>query len=146
MFAQTIIVGRLGRDPEMRYTPDGTAVVNFNVATDRVWYDADGKKEQRTTWYRVTAWKRLAETCNQYLSKGRLVMVVGELQEPKPYQGRDGVWHASLDLRADSVKFLESKDIKQRDGEAEESAKKPEAKKDIFDLNLADGSVEEIPF
>lgn len=104
-------MGRLGRDPEMRYTPDGTPVTNFSVATDKVWYDDDGKKHERTTWYRVTAWRRLAETCNQYLAKGRLVMVIGEMQEPKPYEGRDGIWRASLDLRADHVLFLgESRD------------------------------------
>jgi single-strand DNA-binding protein len=61
---------------------------------------------RRTTWFRVTAWRRLAETCSQYLAKGRLVMVEGTLSEPKPYQGRDGEWRANLEVRADNVKFL----------------------------------------
>jgi len=101
MYAKTILIGRLGADPEMRYTPDGTPVTNFSVATDRTWTDSAGQKQQRTTWYGVTAWQRLAETCHQYLAKGRLVMVEGEVQQPKPYQGRDGTWRASLEVRAD---------------------------------------------
>jgi single-strand DNA-binding protein len=106
MYQRTIIIGRLGRDPEMRYTPQGTAVTSFSVATDRSWTDQSGQRQDRTTWFRVSAWGKLAEVCNQYLAKGRQVMVEGELQEPKPYQARDGEWRASLDLRATNVQFL----------------------------------------
>jgi single-strand DNA-binding protein len=106
MYQKLIIIGRLGRDPEMRYTPDGTPVTSFSVATDRRWTDANGQQQSRTVWFRVTAWRRLAETCNQYLTKGRLVMVEGELTEPRPYQSRDGEWRASLDVTANAVKFL----------------------------------------
>ena len=106
MYQKLIIIGRLGRDPEMRYTPDGTPVTNFSVATDRRWTDASGEQQQRTVWFRVTAWRRLAETCNQYLSKGRLVMVEGEISPPRAFQGRDGEWRASLDVTARAVKFL----------------------------------------
>jgi single-strand DNA-binding protein len=109
MYQKVILIGRLGRDPEMRYTPDGTPVTTFSVATDRRWVDANGQQQQRTIWFRVTAWRRLAETCNQFLTKGRLVMVEGELSEPRPYQGRDGEWRASLDVRATAVKFLEGR-------------------------------------
>ena len=80
MYQKLIIVGNLGRDPEMRYTPDGTPVTNFSVATNRRWTDASGQQQERTVWFRVSAWRRLAETCNQYLSKGRQVMVaLGQL-------------------------------------------------------------------
>ncbi|OGO06058.1 MAG: hypothetical protein A2Y73_01170 [Chloroflexi bacterium RBG_13_56_8] len=106
MYQKLIIIGNLGRDPEMRYTPDGTPVTSFSVATNRRWTDASGQSQQRTVWFRVTTWRRLAETCNQFLSKGRQVMVEGELNEPKPYQGRDGEWRASLDVRANVVRFL----------------------------------------
>ncbi|HHX44840.1 MAG TPA: single-stranded DNA-binding protein [Chloroflexi bacterium] len=106
MYQKLIIIGRLGHDPEMRYTPDGTPVTSFSVATDRRWTDANGQQQSRTVWFRVTAWRRLAETCNQYLTKGRLVMVEGELTEPRPYQSRDGEWRASLDVTANAVKFL----------------------------------------
>jgi single-strand DNA-binding protein len=109
MYQKIILIGRLGRDPEMRYTPDGTPVTSFSVATDRVWTDANGQQQKRAVWFRVTAWRRLAETCNQYLTKGQLVMVEGELSEPKPFQGRDGEWRASLEVRAFTVKFLGSR-------------------------------------
>jgi len=106
MYQKLILIGRLGRDPEMRYTPDGTPVTSFSVATDRRWTDASGQSQERTVWFRITAWRRLAETCNQFLSKGRLVMVEGEIAEPRVYQARDGEYRASLDVTARNVKFL----------------------------------------
>jgi single-strand DNA-binding protein len=109
MYQKVSLIGRLGRDPEMRYTPDGTPVTSFSVATDRRWTDASGQQQERTVWFRVTAWRRMAETCNQYLSKGRLVFVEGELAEPKPYQGRDGEWRAQLEVTARDVKFLSAR-------------------------------------
>lgn len=106
MYQKIIIIGNLGRDPEMRYTPDGTPVTNFSVATNRRWTDSDGQTQERTVWFRITAWRRLAETCNQYLSKGRQVFIEGRLRPPEPYQGRDGQWRASLDVTAQNVQFL----------------------------------------
>ena len=107
----------------MRYTEDGTPVTNFSVATRQVvskervascptgWKESlNGKNWELTTWFRVTAWRKLAETCNQFLTKGKQVMVEGELSEPKPYQKRDGTWGASLDVTAYTVKFLGSRD------------------------------------
>lgn len=109
MYQRLTLIGRLGRDPEMRYTPDGTPVTSFSVAIDRRWTDANGQQQQKTTWFRVTAWRKLAETCNQFLSKGQLVLVEGELSEPRTYQSRNGSWRASLDVRAITVKFLSSR-------------------------------------
>jgi len=106
MYQKITLIGRLGNDPQMRYTADGTPVTSFSVATDRRWTDANGQQQQRTVWFRVTAWRRLAETCNQFLAKGRMVFVEGEIQEPKPFQGRDGEWRASLDVTANQVRFL----------------------------------------
>ena len=110
MYQKLIIIGRLGRDPEMRYTQDGTPVTSFSVATDRHWTDPSGQKQQKTTWFRVSAWRKQAEVCNQYLTKGKMVMVEGELSEPKPYQKRDGTYGASLDVRALNVKFLSGRE------------------------------------
>lgn len=101
MYAKTIIVGRLGRDPEMRHTGDGIPVASFSVAVDMGYGEA-----KHTVWYRVSTWRKLAETCNQFLTKGRTVLVEGDLREPKPFQGKDGQWRASLDLTGYSVKFL----------------------------------------
>lgn len=109
MYQKIIIIGRLGRDPESKFTPDGTQLTTFSVATDQRWTDAQGMAQQRATWFRVTAWKRQAEICAEYLHKGSLVMIEGTLSEPKPYQGRDGDWRASLDVRADNVRFLSAK-------------------------------------
>ena len=110
MYQKLILIGRLGRDPEMRYTQDGTPVTSFSVATDRHWTDKSGQPQKRTTWFKVSAWRKLAETCNQYLTKGKQVMVEGELSEPKPYQKRDGTYGASLDVTAYTVKFLGSRE------------------------------------
>ena len=106
MYQQVTIVGRLGGDPVLKYTQDGTPVTSFGVATDKRWKDANGEQQQKTVWFRCTCWRALAETCSQYLSKGKLVLVVGSLSEPRVYQAKDGEHRASLDLRADTVKFL----------------------------------------
>ena len=106
MYQRLIIVGRLGQDPEMRYTPQGMAVASFSVATDRTWTDQSGQRQERTTWFRVSVWGKQAEACNQYLAKGRMVLVEGEINEPRVYQRRDGEWAASLDVRASNVRFL----------------------------------------
>lgn len=105
MYQKTIIVGNLGGDPEMRYTPSGTAVTNFSVAVSRRWTGRDGQKQEKTTWFRVNAWDKLAELCNQYLSKGRLVLVEGEV-EARAWTTQEGEARASLDLRAFNVQFL----------------------------------------
>lgn len=106
MYQKIIIIGRLGKDPEMRYTQDGTPVTSFSVATDRRWKNAQGGAESKTTWFKVTAWRQLAETCNTYLKKGAMVMAEGELAEPRVYKRNDGEYSAGLDLTASTVKFL----------------------------------------
>lgn len=112
MYQKVIIVGNLGRDPEMRYTGDGTPVTNFSVATNRRWTNADGSPGEETVWFRVTAWRRLAEVCNQYLQKGRQVLVEGRMTAdsetggPRIWTGNDGVTRASFEITALTVKFL----------------------------------------
>lgn len=108
MYQKIIIVGNLGGDPEVRALPDGTPVTSFSVATNKRWTTKDGQQGEKTVWFRVTAWRRLAETCAKYLSKGRQVLVEGELEEPRAWQGNDGEWRASLELTAYTVKFVGS--------------------------------------
>lgn len=111
-YQKVIIVGNLGRDPEMRYTPNGTPVTNLNVATNRRWTNQDGSQGEETVWFRVSVWRRQAEVAAQYLSKGRQVMVEGRLRVdpstggPRVYQRNDGTWGASYELTADRVIFL----------------------------------------
>ncbi len=105
MYQRVVIVGHLGRDPELRYTANGTAVVNFPVATNRRWTDPEGNTQEETTWFRVSVWGRLAETCNQYLQKGRLVLCEGEIRGSQ-YQDEQGATRYSWELRAGAVKFL----------------------------------------
>jgi single-strand DNA-binding protein len=106
------IVGNLGRDPEMRYTPSGQPVTNFNVATNRQYKAKDGTDVKETTWFRVTTWARTAEVCNQYLKQGSQVLVEGRLTPdpttggPKVYGRGDGTMGASFELNASNVRFL----------------------------------------
>ena len=130
MYHKVVLIGNLGQDPEMRYTQGGTAVTNFSVATsttvskERVpecpdgWRESyNGKNWQLTTWWRVTAWRQLAETCNQFLSKGRQVYVEGEVngtavngsQYPRVWTGNDGVPRASFEVTARTVRFIGSR-------------------------------------
>lgn len=112
MYHKVILAGYLGRDPEMRYTPDGTPVTNFSVATTERWTSQEGQQQERTIWWRVTAWRRLAETCNQYLSKGRPVLVEGrvnpdpETGNPRVFTRTDGSPGASYEVTAFIVRFL----------------------------------------
>ena len=111
MYHKIIIAGYLGKDPEMRYTQDGTAVTNFSVATSRKWNRADGTQVDETVWFRVTAWRRQAEVCNQYLQKGRLVLVEGRLRpdekgNPRTFTRNDGTPGASFEVTAQTIKFL----------------------------------------
>jgi single-strand DNA-binding protein len=131
MFQRVTIIGKLGRDPEMRYTPDGTAVTNFSVATSRKvskakvekcpggWKESyNGKHWEITTWFRVTVWRGLAEMCNQYLAKGRTVRVEGIMAgestdgklEPRVWEDNSGNARCSFEITARDVLFLGGND------------------------------------
>lgn len=104
------IVGRLGREPEMRYTPSGQQVTNFSVATDRRYTDRDGEKQTVTTWFNCEVWGKLAEVCNEYLHKGNMVNIVGRMKEPRCYQSQDGNWRAApLEVVIENIEFLTPK-------------------------------------
>ena len=131
MFEQTIIIGRLGRDPEMRYTANGTAVTNFSVAVSRKFTGKDGQVVEKTKWFRVTAWGKLAELCNEYLEKGRLVLVEGEI-DASAYTNQAGEPAASLELTAREVKFLGGKGSNDNgDGNQAEAASGPTPEEDL---------------
>lgn len=110
MYSKHVLVGYLGADPEMRYTPSGQAVCSFRMAVSRRWTDAQGAMHDETTWYRVSTWGKLAETCSQYLAKGRLVLVEGDRLAVNTYTNREGQAAASLELTAQTVKFLGGRD------------------------------------
>ena len=106
-FNKIIIVGNLGRDPELRYTPQGTAVCNFSVATNERRRDKAGEQQDVTTWFRVNAWGRQAENVSKYLSKGRRVYVEGRLHVEE-WQDRDGKTRYTLEVNASDIQFLDS--------------------------------------
>jgi single-strand DNA-binding protein len=103
---KVIIIGRLGNDPEVRYTPSGAAVTKFSVATSEEWKDKNsGEKKERTEWHRITAWGKLGEICGEYLAKGRQVYVEGRLQTSS-YDDKEGVKRYSTEIVASDVQFL----------------------------------------
>ena len=102
---KVMIIGNVGRDPEMRYTPDGKANAKFSVAVSRVWTNQEGEKKEETEWFNVVAWDKLAETCGNYVTKGQKVYVEGRLQT-RTWEGQDGLKHKTTDLVAREVIFL----------------------------------------
>ena len=102
---KVILVGRLGQNPEVRYTPSGAAVANFSVATNESWTDKSGQKQERTEWHKVVVWGKLAELCNQYLAKGRQVYLEGRMQT-RQWQDKDGQTKYTTEVQAQTVQFL----------------------------------------
>lgn len=109
MINKVILVGNLGRDPELSYTPSGMAVAKFSIATSEKWKDKNsGEMQERTEWHRITAFGRLGEICGEYLSKGRQVYIEGRIQYGS-YE-KDGVTHYSTDIIAREMKMLGSRE------------------------------------
>ncbi|MBK8989294.1 MAG: single-stranded DNA-binding protein [Chloroflexi bacterium] len=121
MYQKITIVGNLGRDPEMRYLPDGTAVTSLNVATSRKYTDRAGKSVDETTWFKVSVWNKQAENANQYLAKGSKVLVEGTLTPdpntggPRIWSRQDGTAGASFEIRANDVRYLSTSNGNGRD-------------------------------
>jgi len=122
MFQTLILIGNLGKEPEMRYTPSGQPVTTLSVATNRRYSGVNGQPVKETAWFRVTVWGKQAETCNQFLHKGSKVLVAGSLT-PDPETGGPHVWEnngkhgASYEVTASTVRFLSSRE----DGEEGEA-------------------------
>ena len=153
MLEEITLIGRLGRDPDMRYTVTGTPVTNFNLATSRRYTNGSGELVEEVTWWKVKAWRRQAETANEYLSKGDTVRVRGTMNgsrvakdtsrgvkkvqvEPNIWQGRDGAYRCQFEITAEHVLFLNTSGGTVRDGSPDAPA--------VPDVVGNDG--EEIPF
>ena len=108
MLNKVMIIGRLGRDPELRYTQTGSPIASLNVATDESYVDREGNKVERTEWHRVSVFQRQAENCAQYLGKGSLVYIEGSLQTRK-WQDQQGQDRYSTEIKAQRVQFLDRK-------------------------------------
>ncbi len=115
MWHKITLIGNLGREPEMRYTPSGQAVTSFSVAVDDSYTGNDGQRVKRTIWVRISAWGKQAEICNQYLHKGSKVLVEGRLQPdqatggPRVFNRQDGTTGSSYEVVAQTVRFLTPK-------------------------------------
>ena len=115
---RVILVGRLGKDPEVRYTAEGTAVANFSLATDETFTDRAGDKQTRTEWHRIVVWKRLAEVCGEHLSKGKQVYIEGSLRTRK-WQDRNGNERTTVEVVATRMVMLGSKNGVQGSGSSD---------------------------
>lgn len=105
MMNKVILIGRLGRDPEMRYMPNGEAVCNFSVATSEAWNDRNGQRQERTEWHNITMYRRLAEIAGQYLKKGSQVYLEGKIQTRK-YTDKNGIERTAYDIIVNEMKML----------------------------------------
>jgi single-strand DNA-binding protein len=101
-----LVIGNVGTDPEMRYTPSGTAVTSFTLATNRVYTTSAGERREETEWFRISAWGKLAEQCNNYVTKGMKIYAEGRLKSDT-WTGNDGQTRVSLEISADKVLFLD---------------------------------------
>ena len=108
MVNKAILVGRLGKDPEVKYMPDGTMVTNFTLATDEQWKDKNGEKVQKTEWHRIVTYRKLAEICGNYLVKGKLVFIEGRIQT-RSWEDKEGVKRNTTEIIANDMKMLDSK-------------------------------------
>ena len=106
---KVFIIGYLGRDPEMRYTPSGRPVTTFSIGTKRNWITSSGERKSETEWFNIVAWSNLAEICNQYLTKGRLVFIEGRLQN-RQWEHPEGQKHYATEIVANEMIILDSKE------------------------------------
>jgi single-strand DNA-binding protein len=105
---KVILVGRLGSDPELRYTTNGSPVANFNLATNESWVEKDGKKQEKTEWHRIVVFGKVAELCSKYLTKGKQTYIEGKLQT-RQWQDKDGQTKYTTEVQALSVQFIGDK-------------------------------------
>lgn len=143
---KVILIGRLGSDPELRYTPNGDAVANFRIATNRVWKDQEGNQQERTEWHRIVAWRKLAERCGEYLRKGSHVYIEGRL-ETRSWQDKNGNKRFVTEVITDRMQMLDAK------GAVKVSEQAPPAGEVFEEKQLPQGeeikeseSEDEIPF
>ena len=107
---RVMLIGNVGTDPEMRFTPSGSSVTSFRIATNRVFTTSDGERKQETEWFTVVAWRKLAESCNQFLTKGQRVYVEGSLRT-RTWEGQDGQKRSRVEVIANRVLFLDKQAV-----------------------------------
>lgn len=108
MINKVTLIGRMGKDPDVRYTPDGAMVTNFSIATDEHWKDKNGEQVQKTEWHKIVTFGKLAEICGNYLKKGSLVFVEGKIQT-RSWEDKEGVKKYTTEIVANEMKMLDSK-------------------------------------
>ena len=141
MVNKAFLIGRLGRDPEIRKVNSGTSVVNFSIATDERWSDRSGERQQRTEWHKIIAWGTLAETCAKYLNRGQLVFIEGKIQTQE-WNDRDGNKRKTTEIIASSMQMLTPRGGGSGDHTPQQA--KPKAQPVAEDIEDIDD--EEIPF
>jgi single-strand DNA-binding protein len=138
---KVILVGNLGADPEIRYTPQGTAVANFRIATTERFNNKNGERESRTEWHRIVAWGRLAEICNEYLKKGKQVYIEGRIQT-RQYDDKEGKKRSSTEIVATNMVMLgragDAGDVAPQEFQADEEATQ--------EAPTAPGNEDDLPF
>ena len=133
---KVILVGRLGRDPEMKFTQGGVSYAKFSIATDETWKDQGGERQQRTEWHNIVAWRKLADICGQYLTKGKLIYIEGRLQT-RGWEDKDGNKRSTTEVQADNMVMLSGGDSSSsrspsfKPKKYEEKTKKEEKKDDM---------------
>ena len=144
MVNKAILVGRLGRDPEVRYTSTGTPVANFSLATDESWTDKNGERQRRTEWHQIVVWSRLAEICERYLRKGRLVFIEGTIQT-REWEDRDGNRRRTTEIVARNMQMLGSRSDEMGMGSTAQRpvARAPEPAQPSQEVEITD---DDIPF
>lgn len=140
-FNQTIITGRLTRDPELRYTPNGQAVASFSIAVNRSWTDGQGEKKDEVQYVDIVAWGKQAEFVSQYLGKGRKILVVGRLQN-RSWEAQDGTKRNKTEIVATEINFMDSKGA----GAGDPSEKAAPAKESTKDEGEEEINIDDIPF
>lgn len=138
---KAILVGRLGKDPELRYTASGSPVTRFSIATSESWTDKSGEKKEKTQWHNIVAWNKLADICSQYLVKGKQVYIEGRI-ETREYDDRDGNKRRITEIIAREMVMLDSRGSESRE-RSDSHPSRPEAERNASSEAISDS---DIPF
>jgi single-strand DNA-binding protein len=145
---KVILIGRLGKDPELKYTPSGTPVAKFTLATDEAFKDQSGELQKRTEWHNIVAWKRLAEICGEYLTKGKQVYIEGSIQS-RQYQDKEGIKRTFYEIVARQMTMLGSRGDSERPAAERPPAQTsaaPAASHETEEMPSSEITDEDIPF
>ena len=133
---KVILIGRLGDNPELRYTTSGDAVANLRMATNRVWKDRDGNQQEKTEWHRIVAFRRLAEICNEYLKKGSFVYIEGKIRS-RSYEDKDNIKRYVVEIVANTMQMLDKSDTSGSDMSIEARIAKNEQKMEFMQMMMS---------